>query len=93
MRNKPIILDTEGNNCYKGDLIYYVILTKAGFYTVKYTYAENIKKNKDVWDTLLETDLVKSIFLHEEHANAICDDLNRDIRHDIKNLSKPPVFK
>lgn len=72
---KPVLF-VDGNcyNCYEGEQIYFVVLSSGGTYKTGWDWAEEIHKNKGVWDALISTGLVKGLYKHSDKAEEYCYD-------------------
>lgn len=71
-----MFVDGNGYNCYKGELIYYVVLTEGGMYKVGWDFAEVISKNMAIWNTLIGLSLVQGLYKNKDKAVEYCDDAN-----------------
>lgn len=72
--NEKFVLFVDGNgyNCYKGEVVYYVVLTEGGTYKTGWSFAEKIYKNIAVWDTLISLSLVKGLYKNKDKAEEYC---------------------
>lgn len=76
MKKENLFMDANSSYCHEGDLVYYVVLSAAGRYKVGWQFAEVIKQNMAIWDTLISLSLVKGIYKNKDKAEETCEDEN-----------------
>ena len=84
--NPVLFVDANSYNCYKGEKIYYVVLSTGGSYTVDWQFAEDIYKDMSTWHLLISISLVKGLYKNRDKAYEYCFDAKQGSQKEIEKV-------